>query len=202
MRNLRNNVLLPLAIISWGICTPGSDFEFSITSALDGNAEKFVVQKSNIRTFYETFKPHCRYWAAAANDIPAQITFRFPLEMPMSSARLNTNLLSSNFENNVEFGSGKGEGSLWCSKDGKDWILLLEAKPPKGFAAKETSFNGQLPVEMKGAREIWIHVRMLASGMKDGTYSTAQFARTDPYDKHFTPFFLRVTYDRKPKNEP
>ena len=180
-------------------------FQFVLKSVLDSHAEQYVIDKTNMRTFHEIFKPYLSYWAAAANDIPAQLTFRFPLDKPMKSGRLYTDVLVANFENNPKLGFGRGEGSLWCSRDGKIWIQLLEAKSPNGRALSLVTFNHSLPNELIGTREIWLQVRLRATGMKDGTYSVAQFARKRVDDPHSHVFDLRVKYeptaDSKPKPE-
>lgn len=176
-------------------CAQDTGFQFSLRSVFDKNAEQYLVEKVNIRTFHEIFKPHQSYWAAAANDTPALMTFRFPLEKPMKSGRLYTDILAVNFENDPKLGFGRGEGSLWCSSDGKRWIRLLEAKEPTSTALSLVTYSDLLPPELVGAREIWIQVRLLASGMKDGTYSVAQFARKRVDDPHSNVFDLRIKYD-------
>lgn len=173
-------------------------FQFSLKSVFDENAEQYIVEKTNIRRFHEIFGPNQSYWAAAANDIPARLTFRFPLEAPMKSGRLNTDLLTADFEKNKKLGHGRGTASLWCSRDGKSWIRLLEAGQETGKALSLVTYNEALPKELESTEEIWIQVRLFATGMKDGTYSVAQFARKRVDDPHSRVFDLRVRYDQPP----
>lgn len=169
-------------------------FQYALKSVLEPDAEKYVVSKTNIRTFHERFKPHHSYWAAAVNDIPASMTFRFSLEKPLISARLYTNIIVANFNNNKSYGTGTGRGSLWCSRDGKNWLLLIDAVPPEVVAVKGYDYYKNLPSELRGSKEIWLQIRLLATGMKDSTYSSAQFARKDYSDPKSTVFELRVKY--------
>jgi hypothetical protein len=47
---------------------------------------------------------------------------------------------------------------------------------------------------MVGAKELWLQFRLNATGMKDSTYSTAQFARTPADDPNSFVFNLLVSY--------
>lgn len=169
-------------------------FQYKLHSVLDADAEKYIVSKTNIRTFHERFKPHHSYWAAATNGIPATLTFRFPLENQIKSAQFYTNMIVTNFNNDMSIGKGIGHGSLWCSRDGKTWLLLIDAVPPDTRAIKTYDYHTFLPAEIFGSKELWIQVRLLASDMKDSTYSVAQFARKDYSDPNSAVFELRVKY--------
>ena len=171
--------------------------DFVIKSVLENQAEKYLVEKLNIRTFSERFKPFTSYWAARENDIPARMTFSFQLEKPLKSAQLHTNLISVNSNNNKNYGSGVGKGSLWCSRDGKNWQQLLDAPPPEKTFLQGYDFHNNLPAELTGSKDIWIQVRLFATGMKDSTYSVAQFSRSNKDDPNSNVFLLRVRYDEK-----
>lgn len=174
-----------------------SDFQFSLKSVLDPDAEKYVVEKENIRTFAERFKPFVSYWGVTQNDKPARMTFRVPLEKPLRSGQFHAGVVCANFENNKSFGSGVGRGSLWCSRDGKQWIQLIDAPPPDKTSLEAYTYHANLPRDLKGTTEIWLQVRLQATGMKDATYSVAQFARKHAEDPNSQVFSLRVKYDEK-----
>jgi len=188
--------ILTLFLLVPSVMAESSGFQFSLKSVFEENAEKYIVEKSNIRRFHEIFGPHQSYWAAAANDIPARLTFRFPLERPLKSGRLYTDLLTADFEKNRKLGFGKGSGSLWCSRDGQSWIRLLDTREETGKALTLVTYNDPLPKELSGTQEVWIQVRLFATGMRDGTYSVAQFARKRVDDPHSRVFDLRVKYDQ------
>jgi len=169
------------------------DFRYTLKSAMQADAEKYLVEKQNFKAFQESFKPNCVYWGVVRNNEPARLTFRFKLKQPLESAMLNTNMLTSNFNNSEALGDGLGTGSLWCSADGKDWILLKEARMPVDRVVEHHFFINRLPERLKGSREIWLQVRMQASGMTDPDYSTAQFARNmHDMDVNMLVFDLRV----------
>lgn len=185
-----------LWIISIGIPLQAQsiDFRFALKSVLETDSEKYVVEKVNIRKFNERFKPFVSYWGVKENDTPAIMTFRFPLEKPMRSGRLFVPMISTNFNNNNSLGKGMGSGSVWCSRNRKDWILLKKAEIPKDKSVVETNFNGRLPKEMAGTQELWIQFRLQATGMQDSTYSTAQFARSMSDDPNAFVFNLLINY--------
>lgn len=170
------------------------DFIFNLKNALEPHAEKYVVESRNVKIFHEPFHPLNSYWGAEKNDLPGVLTFRFPLEKPLASGRIMANLATANFENSKTLGKGKGELSLWCSRDGKSWQLLTEMKPPRVMAFDGIDFHEKLPRELVGSREIWLQVRFLASGMVKKTYSVAQFCRDNCSDPKGTTFDIRVRY--------
>lgn len=175
---------------------PGAMAEdFVIKSVLEKHAENYLVEKENIRTFSERFKPFANYWAAGQNDRPARMTFRFPLEKPLKSAQLHANMIMVNSNNNKAYGSGVGHGSLWCSRDGKNWHLLLDAPSPDKTFLKGYDFHHNLPADLKGTKQVWVQVRLFATGMKDSTYSVAQFARNNMDDPNSNVFLLRVKHE-------
>lgn len=175
------------------------DFRYSLRSASQEGSEKYVVEKLNVKIFVEDFNTKCSYWGVVRNDVPARLTFRFPLKEPVESALLNTNMLAANFQNARALGAGKGSGSLWCSPDGREWIQLQKIDSPVDKAVDLATFVNRLPPELKGKREIWIQVRMNASEMKGSDYSTAQFARNMHHnDPNMIVFDLRVKCQKSP----
>ena len=179
------------------------DFRFSLKSAMQSDSEKYIVEKVNFKAFQESFQPHCIYWGVVRNAEPARLTFRFPLERPLEWAMLNTNMLTSNFQNSEALGDGQGEGSLWCSGDGKEWFLLKKGWMPVDRVVEHHFFINRLPAKIKGSREIWLQVRMKASGMTDPDYSAAQFARNmHDNDTNMLVFDLRVKYQKPASQDP
>jgi hypothetical protein len=170
------------------------DFIFNLVNVLDPKAEKYIIEKTNTKIFHEPFFPQNSYWGVEKNDIPAQLTFRFPLERPMLSGRINASLSAANFANSKQLGSGKGSISLWCSKNGTDWILLKDLPPPANLAFDGMTYSNHLPKELAGTTSLWLQVRMEATGMRKPTYSVAQFCRDNRGDPKGTAFDIRVKY--------
>lgn len=190
-------ILATLLLLNTTSVGDAADFDFTLQSVHEKRAEQFVVEKVNIRSFTEPFKPFVSYWGVTENDKPAKMTFRFPLIKPMRSAQLHAEIVCANFQNNKSIGSGTGSGSLWCSRDGKSWIQLINATPPVKTSLDVFTFHGNLPPDLKGTTEIWLQFRLHATGMKDPTYSVAQFARKRTEDPNSRVFGLRVRYDEK-----
>lgn len=199
-KNLIAIVVLLLIFMGIPLQAQSIDFRFALKSVLEADSEKYVVEKVNIRKFNERFKPFVSYWGVRENDIPAIMTFRFPLEKPLRSARLYVPILSTNFNNDKNLGKGMGSGSVWCSRNGKEWVLLKKAEIPIDRTVQEVNYNGKLPKEMVGAKELWLQFRLNATGMKDSTYSTAQFARTSADDPNSFVFNLLVSYIESEQN--
>jgi hypothetical protein len=179
--------------------TESSDFRYYLKSVSDPDAEKYIVEKVNFGIFQETFKPGFKYWGVIRNDEPARLTFRFVFDKPIESARFNTNMITADFNNASQMGSGTSTGSLWCSRDGKKWILIMNADSPKSKSVQGHDFHHRLPQEIKGSQELWIQVRMHAACMKDSSYSVAQFVRSSKNiapsaDQNEIPFDLRVRF--------
>lgn len=170
------------------------DFIFNLKNALEPHAEKYVVEKQNVKIFQEPFHPLNSYWGPEKNDLPGVLTFRFPLEKPLASGRIIANLAAANFENSQMLGKGKGELSVWYSRDGKTWQLLSEMKPPADVAFDGKEIHEKLPKELIGTTEIWLQVRFLAVGMVKKTYSVAQFCRDNCGDPNGTIFDIRGRY--------
>jgi hypothetical protein len=112
----------------------------------------------------------------------------------MLSGRINASLSAANFANSKQLGSGKGSISLWCSKNGTDWILLKDLPPPANLAFDGMTYSNHLPKELAGTTSLWLQVRMEATGMRKPTYSVAQFCRDNRGDPKGTAFDIRVKY--------
>lgn len=188
-------IILCFSLLFFKMTASVAATDFVIKSVLDKQAENYLVEKEHIRTYSERFKPYANYWAIAQKDKPARLTFRLLLEMPLKSAQLHAKLISVNSNNNKAYGSGVGHGSLWCSRDGKNWHLLLDAPSPDKTFLKGYDFHNNLPADLKGTMQVWVQVRLFATGMKDSTYSVAQFARNNMDDPNSNVFLLRVKYE-------
>lgn len=178
------------------------DFRHTLLKASQEDAEKYVVEKKNVKVFMEDFNTKVCYWGVVKNDAPATLTFRFPLKGPTESAVLNTNMMVANFQNANALGRGRGSGTLWCSPDGREWTLLKTAESPTDKAVDLHVFINKLPSVLKDSREIWLQVRMNATDMTDPDYSVAQFARNLHHnDPKMVVFDLRVKYRKNPETK-
>ena len=178
------------------------DFRFSFKNVFEPEAEKYLVEKVNIVRFREEFYPHAKYYGVDKDNQEARLTYRFSLEKPIAKARIRANLMTCNFENNKN--QGRGQGSIWCSTDGREWIRLLDCPVPKNGVLLENPVNQFLPEVFRGQRTIWLQVRMYSKDRTDQDYCVAQFCRLDDCPKDFNApvFDLRVTCQPYPDAKP
>lgn len=175
------------------------DYRFSFKHVFEPDADKHLVEAVNMKKFREDFFPHAKYYGVLKDDVDSRLTYRFKLEKPIARARLRANLITCNFENNKIQGMGQSEGSLWCSTDGRNWMLLLDCPMPKTGVLMENPVNHFLPDVFKGKTEIWFQVRMKSKDHPEADYCVAQFCRLDDEPKDFNApvFDLRVTFQKK-----
>jgi hypothetical protein len=192
-----------ILMLSFGISSSFAqqdDFEFRVKNVKDPSAERYLVEKLNVKVFLEDFEPGNSYWGIVENDKPGRLTFRFPLPGPMNRCKLGVNLWSANFRNTKILGKGVGSVSLWASRDGQEWILLKELLPPSKSSFDGVFFINYLPKELQGTEEIWLQTRFTATEMTDPSYSVAQFCRDNLADPNNYVFSLRANC-QKPKNK-
>lgn len=169
-------------------------FQFRFRSVLEEHADTYLVEKVNFRKFHERFKPHNTYWGVDENDKPALLTYHFSMQEPIKSGSVNMNLVTADFGKDNKFGSGMSTGSVWCSTDGKDWKKIYSAQKPTMGLLKNHSVHFRLPKEFVGKSDFWLQIRMMASEMKDSTYSVGQFCRNDVTDPNGVTFDLRIRH--------
>lgn len=105
------------------------------------------------------------------NDLDGKLTYRFSRTSPVLAGSALVNLASFNLH------GGRGSSSVWASKDGQSWTLLLDNPVPAGVDSYRT-FDAPLPTEVLGGRDVWLQVRLSTSGTPLDSYSTAQFSRS------------------------
>src|SRR5205814_1020552 len=146
----------------------GYDFEYSYSDVYQPNALSYVVSMANVQRLHEA-NPPVSYFCPIVNGTPALITQRFSLAAPIADAFLQTGLASYNFG-----GGSFGSGSIWGSKDGDNWDLLVDAPTPATIDSGYP-YNGHLPATLLGGNSIWIQTRMQTSGWN----IMSQFNRKD-----------------------
>lgn len=135
------------------------DFQFGYTNVFDANALNHVVEQVNIQRVDEGNWPGFdqSYWCPINNGVEARLTQKFTFDRPTASIFLKDSLGSWNFGN-----GNYGSGSLWASKNGNDWVFLIDAPTPSFDFG--TNYNSYLPNSLVGASEIWIQARLNTSG--------------------------------------
>lgn len=145
------------------------DFEYKFVDALDSTAEQYVVSKVNIQARSEGSS--IKYYCPVNNNQDSSITYRYDFNTPIKSAFLQCNLYA------VNFGSSYGQGSLWGSTNGIDWIQIMD-RPTPVFDGS-TGYEADLPSTLTGGTSLWLQARMLTVGWN----ITAQWLRSQsrPY---------------------
>ena len=146
-------------------------FSFAFKHIDEARAGSYVISQQNVRKYTEWQSPPTTYWAPSANA-PAAITQKFPISGTVTKAHLTADIASFNF------GGSRGGSSIWASKDGVQWELLLDNPVPNRIDSYKT-YDGYLPASLLGGSEIYIQVRYLTENSPNSSYSLAQFCRSD-----------------------
>ncbi|MFM6173323.1 MAG: PEP-CTERM sorting domain-containing protein [Sphaerospermopsis kisseleviana] len=157
------------------------DFNYGFSHVNAPQADIYLHSSSNARKYSEWQSPAVTYWGPSANDIPAELTYRFDFGAPSAQVEIFASLASFNFvwgNANGWFGSGTGSSSLWASKDGADYTLLLNNPMPASYVDSYLIYSNTLPLNLLGSSSLYVQVRMQVSGSPNGSYTTAQFSRS------------------------
>jgi hypothetical protein len=142
----------------------GTSFTYSYSDVFDASAEDYLVSQSNVQKVNQGI---VHYYSPITIDTPALLTYHFELSETITDASLFAHLASYNFG-----GDSFGFGSLWGSTDGTSWQLLMDASTPSSIA-QGYFYDQSLPSSLLGDSNIWIQVRMQASGWNN----LSQFSR-------------------------
>ncbi|MDB4660563.1 leucine-rich repeat protein, partial [bacterium] len=157
------------------------DSVISYRSVLSPESIEYIVGGNNIRRIDEG---NVSYWAPSNAGEEALLTQRFSFNENIEQAYLNVSSLFM-----VNFGDGRfGRGSLWASKDGSNWVQLLDVPTPSETAVSK-SYSSNLPPELLGGDSLWIQTRLLANGLN----IAAQFLRYDA-SREDNAFDLKVRF--------
>jgi hypothetical protein len=157
------------------------DSEISYRSVLSPESIEYIVGGNNIRRIDEG---NISYWAPSNAGEEALLTQKFSFNENIEQAYLNINSLFM-----VNFGDGRfGRGSLWASKDGSNWVQLLDVPTPSETAVSK-SYSSNLPPELLGGDSLWIQTRLLSNGLN----IAAQFLRYDA-SREDNAFDLKVRF--------
>ena len=167
-------------------------FVFDLFHVNQKDADKYLVLKSNVKKYSEWQNPPVTYWGPMENGVDASLTYKFPLPAKPKKIDLIAHLASFNFANGG--GKGSGHSSLWGSKDGKNWILLLDNPVPDRIDSYK-KFTGPIPAELLGEEELWMQLRFRTEGAPNSSYTCAQFARSSSDSKEPV-FSIRTGEDK------
>jgi hypothetical protein len=173
---------------------PEWDFSFGFSNVNEAVAETYLTATSGVRKYSEWQSPPLTYWGPTANGVDGALTYRFPASQPIRAARLKASVESFNFPWPGYFGSGKGWSSIWGSKNGSDWILLLDNPRPTDNVGRGMAYDQQLPGALLGGTDLWIQVRLRVTEAPNSSYTTAQFGRGSSANSQRI-FEVKLDYD-------
>jgi hypothetical protein len=160
----------------------GWDFTYGYKNVWDANATQYVVGQQTVRKYSEWYgTPPMSYWGPSANDVATSLTLHFSFLAPTSEISLTAQLDSAN----NGYGAW-GSCSLWGSKDGTTWQLLLDNPTPAPGNFVQLYYNQDVPGALLGSTSFWLQARMQETGALNqapdpsATWAQAQFSRLDP----------------------
>jgi hypothetical protein len=173
---------------------PEWDFSFGFSNINEAGAETYLTATSGVRKYSEWQNPPTTYWGPTSNGIDASLTYRVTGLKTIRAARLKASIESYNFPWPGYFGSGKGWSSIWGSKNGSDWILLLDNPRPTDNVGRGMAYDQQLPGALLGGTDLWIQVRLRVTEAPNSSYTTAQFGRGSSANSQRI-FEVKLDYD-------
>jgi PEP-CTERM motif len=151
-----------------------TDFNFGYTHVFAPQADTYLQASSNVRKYGEWQSPAVTYWGPTANELPSSLTYYFDFGAPSARVSLVASLASFNFV----WGNANGWSSLWASKNGVDYSLLLNNPTPTSYVDSYMTYSNSLPTALLGSSSLYVQIRMQVSGSPSSSYTTAQFGRS------------------------
>ena len=165
------------------------DFTHHYSNVMDPAADSYLHSAVNAVKYAENAGNAC-YWAPEVPGKEAKVTYKYSFKGTTKRAWLDAILWSYNF------GGGRfGKGSLWASKDGENWIQIIDAPTPGGKDAPY-HIREYLPQAVLGGRELWLQTRMQTEGLN----ILSQFSRYGLRDVSGKVYSLKVNLE--PENKP
>jgi hypothetical protein len=178
---LKNFVFFTFAALAtYNVCQGSTqNFYHGFTHLDELGANLHLIEQTGIKRYSEWQNPPITYFGPSGNDQEGFLTYKFLFDGPTQDARVKISLSAWNFNVGGAYGSGTGEASAWASKDGSNWVNLIDLPTPSTSFSDGKTFEDMLPSSVLGSTEIYIQIRMKVSGAPNSSYTTAQFGRSD-----------------------
>jgi hypothetical protein len=173
---------------------PDWDFSFGFSNINEVGAETYLTATSGVRKYSEWQNPPTTYWGPTSNGIDASLTYKVTGLKTIRAARLKASTESYNFPWPGYYGAGKGWSSIWGSKDGSNWVLVMDNPRPTDNVGRGMAYDQTLPAELLGAQELWIQIRLRVTEAPNSSYTTAQFGRGSSANSQRI-FEVKLDYD-------
>jgi hypothetical protein len=156
-----------------------SDFNYSYQDVFSTNAEAFIVKRENVRKYREWQEPPVTYWGPIASGKPGILTMKFDFPSGAREMFLKARLTAFNWRDIYGY---YGSSSLWASKDGTSWQMLLDCPPPLtgDDHIRDLTYNQPLPATFAGAESVWLQARMQEWNEHGRVVGQGQFSRNNP----------------------
>ena len=142
-------------------------------------ASDYLIEQPGIKKYSEWQSPPLTYFGPSTNNQEAKLTYKYSFDGSLKSAKTRISLSVWNFNVSGAYGSGSGEASAWASKDGSNWVNLIDLPTPTTSFSDGKTFEDMLPSSVLGASNLYLQIRMKVSGAPNSSYTTAQFGRSD-----------------------
>ena len=171
------------------------NFRHALFHLNQNDANDYLVEQIDIHKYSEWQSPPLTYFGPTHNDTEGKLTYKYSVEGRITSAKVKIKLDTWNFNAGGAFGNGSGEASAWASKDGTNWINLIDIQTPQKLSESKT-FNDYLPENLLGENDIYLQVRMKVKGAPNSSYTVAQFGRSSANSTNEV-FFIELEYEKE-----
>lgn len=173
-----------------------ASFSYSYSNPYEAHAQTYIHSMSNVELHTEGT---VRHWKPATggttigNTTPGVITYKFDFGTDIvGSATLKTN------NPTFHWSYSQGHNYFFGSKNGSDWVQMLNVTPPAYGTANVGVFNGLLPDTLLGGTQLWFKAELYSYGRNapfGGVWTnTAQHSRWDVNHPNAETFKLEVDF--------
>ena len=148
-------------------------FKHSFSHLNQQGADDHLITQSGIKKYSEWQNPPITYYGPSENNQEGKLTYKYSFEGTVKKAAIKLRLSAWNWGK-----STFGEGSAWVSKDGANWVKILNRENPIS-GGKTSTFNELLPNEVLGSNELFLQIRLKVYNSSVVSYTNSQFGRAD-----------------------
>ena len=160
----------------------------------DSDADKHLFEQSGIKKYSEWQSSPITYFGPSRNNQDATLTYKYSFDGTLKSAKTRISL--SVWNKNYRVGGtsrASGQASAWASKDGANWVNLIDIPTPTTSLRAEKTFEDILPSTVLGSNDLYLQFRMKVSKDRHSFSTPAQFGRSDA-NANKNIFYLDANY--------
>ncbi|MDC0368416.1 hypothetical protein OAN13_01855 [Opitutales bacterium] len=138
----------------------------------DYGADDYVHEVENITAYISGNHYH---YGSSSGDKLSKLTYKYIFQENLVSAKVKFRLSAAYLDG--PFSRGKGTSSAWASKDGLNWVELLNVPEPSIPEDRVyVTFEENLPESLTGGKNLYLQFRMQFSGFDDYKSAYASFS--------------------------